>query len=39
MALMLLLGLSLTAASAVLVLRSFALARSERRRTLGQIAS
>lgn len=39
MTLMLILGLSLTAASGVLLLRSFALARSDRRRTLGQIAA
>jgi tight adherence protein C len=38
MALMLILGLTLIAASAVLVLRSFALARTGRRRTLDQIA-
>ncbi len=38
MALMLILGLSLLAASGVLVLRSFNLARTERRRTLDQIA-
>jgi len=38
MALLLILGLSLIAASGVLVLRSFALARTERRRTLDQIA-
>lgn len=38
MALMLILGLSLIAASGVLVLRSFALAQSKRRRTLDQIA-
>ena len=38
MTLMLFLGLSLTAAAGVLVLRSFALARTERRRTLDQIA-
>jgi tight adherence protein C len=37
MFLMLILGLSLTAASAVLVLRSFALAHAARRRTLVQI--
>ena len=37
MALMLILGLSLIGASGVLVLRSFALARTERRRTLDQI--
>lgn len=38
MAIMLILGLSLIAASAVLVLRSFALAHTKRRRTLDQIA-
>jgi len=38
MALMLILALSLVAATAVLILRSFALARTERRRTLDQIA-
>ncbi len=38
MTLILFLGLSLTAAAGVLVLRSFALARTERRRTLDQIA-
>jgi tight adherence protein C len=38
MALMLILGLSLIAASGVLVLRSFALAHTKRRRTLDQIA-
>jgi tight adherence protein C len=38
MTLVLFLGLSLTAAAGVLVLRSFALARTERRRTLDQIA-
>ena len=38
MALMLILGLSLVATSGVLVLRSFALARTEQRRTLDQIA-
>lgn len=38
MALMLILGLSLVAASGVLVLRSFAIARTERRGTLDQIA-
>jgi tight adherence protein C len=38
MALMLILGLSLVAVSSVLVLRSFALARTGRRRTLDQIA-
>lgn len=38
MVLILILGLSLVAVSAVLVLRSFGLARSERRRTLDQIA-
>ena len=38
MALVLILGLSLVATSGVLVLRSFALARTERRRTLDQIA-
>jgi len=37
MFLMLMFGLSLTAVSAVLVLRSFALAQTARRRTLGQI--
>ena len=36
---MLILGLALVAASAVLVLRSFALAGTERRRTLDQIAA
>src|SRR5688572_18146513 len=35
----LILGLTLVAASAVLVLRSFALASSERRRTLDQIGA
>ena len=39
MALMLILGLSLIAASGVLVLRSFALGRTGQRRTLDQIAS
>lgn len=39
MTLMLILGLSLTAVSGVLVLRSFALARNDRRRTLDQIAA
>ncbi len=39
MALMLILGLSLIAASVVLVLRSFALGRAGQRRTLDQIAS
>ena len=39
MALMLVLGLSLIAASSVLVFRSFALGRTEQRRTLDQIAS
>jgi pilus assembly protein TadC len=38
MALMLMLGLSLVGVSGVLVLRSLALARTERRRTLDQIA-
>jgi tight adherence protein C len=38
MALMLILGLTLIAASTLLVLRSFALPRAERRRTLDQIA-
>ena len=38
MTLMLILGLSLIAASGVLVLRSFALAHTKRRRTLDQIA-
>ena len=38
MTLMLILGLSLAATSGVLVLRSFALARAGRRRTLDQIA-
>ena len=38
MALMLVLGLSLFATSGVLVLRSFALARAQQRRTLDQIA-
>ena len=38
MALMLVLGLCLTAASGVLVLRSFSLAQAKRRRTLDQIA-
>ena len=38
MALMLVLGLCLTAASGVLVLRSFALAHAKRRRTLDQIS-
>ena len=39
MTLILIIGLSLVAASVVLVLRSFALAGSERRRTLDQIAA
>jgi len=39
MVLMLIIGLSLVAASAVLVLRSFGLARTERRRSLDQIAA
>jgi len=39
MTLMLIIGLSLVAASVVLVLRSFALAGAERRRTLDQIAA
>ena len=38
MALLLILGLMLLAASGILVLRSFALARTDRRRTLDQIA-
>jgi tight adherence protein C len=38
MALMLILGLSLVASSGVLVMRSFALAHTKRRRTLDQIA-
>ena len=38
MTLMLIIGLSLVAASAALVLRSFTLAGAERRRTLDQIA-
>ena len=38
MTLMLIIGLSLVAASAALVLRSFSLANAERRRTLDQIA-
>jgi tight adherence protein C len=39
MALMLLFGLALSATSGVLVLRSFGLARAERRRTLDQISA
>ena len=39
MTLILIIGLSLVAASVVLVLRSFALASAERRRTLDQIAA
>jgi tight adherence protein C len=39
MALMLILGLSLIAASGVLVMRSFALAQTKRRRTLDQIGA
>src|SRR5687767_11941332 len=39
MTLLLVLALSLVATSGVLVLRSFALARTERRRTLDQIAA
>ena len=39
MTLILIIGLSLVAASVVLVLRSFSLASAERRRTLDQIAA
>ena len=39
MALTLVLGLSLVALASILVLRSFAIARSDRRRTLDQIAA